>query len=88
MAAARLRGQAPASSKPLPQQSRPHQPRHLATLQENILKGQIEDSIIALQDEEGVAFIFTPFHKLKHHEKKKTKKALLPSENRTQPLAN
>lgn len=62
---------------------------HLATLQENILKGQMEDGIIALHDEEGAAFIFTLFHKPKHHKRKKNNlKAILPSENRIQPLAN
>lgn len=77
---------APASSRPLPEHRRPRQPRHLATLQENVLKGQMEDSIVVLQDEEGAAFIFIVFHKSKYHKKKK--KAVLPSENRTQPLAN
>lgn len=31
----------------------------------------MEDGIIALQDEEGAAFIFTLFHKPKHHKRKK-----------------
>jgi len=67
------RGQAPASSEPLPEHNGQHQQAHSATLQENILKGQMEDGTIALQDEEGAAFIFTLFHKPKHHKRKKEK---------------
>lgn len=32
-----------------------------------MLKGHMEDTIIALQGEEGAGFIFILFHKLKHH---------------------
>lgn len=40
---------------------------HSASLQENILE---EDSIIALQDEEGATFIFNLSKKPKHHKRK------------------
>lgn len=72
---------APASSRPLPEHRRPRQPRHLATLQENVLKGQMEDSIVVLQDEEGAAFIFIVFHKSKYHKKKKKGSPALREQN-------